>query len=133
MPRIVPLSKEVHAGKQWIRDAGHAWASSDSVVPLGAQEMPRATLIYPLALLGVEDNYVPVAVVGLGRNKNLFVAPDGRWIGGYMPMIYQAHPFVLANEEHGQPIVCVNHDSELLSEEKGEALSNPEGRVIACA
>lgn len=132
MAKIAPLSKEAHASKRWIRDAGHAWAAADTVVPLVAFEMPKALLIYPLAFIrSPDDGYLPVAVLGLGGAKNLFVAPDGRWIGGYKPLVYQAHPFVMATDGQGQPIVCVKEDSELLSDTSGDALFEGGGQPSA--
>ena len=131
MPKIAPLSKERYASKRWIRDSGYAWASADTVVPLVASEMPNALLIYPLAFIRAQDDYLPVAVFGLGGNKNLFVAPDGRWIGGYKPLVYQAHPFVMASDDKGQAIVCVKEDSDLLSDISGEALFEADGQPSA--
>src|SRR5690606_39363180 len=98
----------------------NSFASAYSLSPLVAQELPRACLAMPIGFVRSDNQYQLVAVQGLAPGKNLFVAPDGRWIGPYVPAAYRGYPFVLANTEDGKRVLCVREDSGLVSEVQGE-------------
>src|SRR5690606_25788129 len=122
MAKLQVVSKELHAGKRWQRYASYSFATGDSVAALVAQELPRACMTLPIGFISVNDGYVPVAVQGLAAGKNLLVAPDGRWLGGYVPAAYRGYPFALANTDNGQQqVLCIIEDSGLISDDTGEA------------
>ena len=52
---------------------------------------------------------------------NLFVGPDGHWLGGYVPASLRSYPFrVLGSEGSGQLALCVDEDSGLVVEDSME-------------
>lgn len=126
MSHIQALSIEKHAGRCWQRLSNWHFAGNDAITFLVAQELPKASLLMPIAFIAQEERFTPVAVLGLTPGKNLFVAPDGRWMGGYVPASYRGYPFALANTEDGQQVLCVDEDSGLIGNE-GEALFNEDG------
>ena len=68
-----------------------------------------------------------MAVLGIQPGQNLFVAPDGRWLGGYTPACYRAHPFALASLPDGQQVLAFDADSGLLTETEGEPFYGSDG------
>lgn len=121
MPRYEPVAASTHATQRWKRYSSYAFAATDAVAPLVVQELPKACMHLALAFIPQGENYTPVAVLGLQTGQNLFVAPDGRWLGGYTPAAYRGHPFALANTPDGQQVLCVDADSGLLTDIGGEA------------
>lgn len=114
MPHIVPVSRDRHGALQWRSPAGYSFAAGDAVAPLVVQELPKAAMTLPIGFVPDNGQFVPVAVQGLQSGKNLLVAPDGRWLGGYVPALYRGFPFALALTETGQQVLCVNEDSGLV-------------------
>lgn len=128
MPRFTVISREHHAAKRWQRYTSYAFAAADAVVPLVAHELPPAVLSLPIGFIQAGDQFIPVAVFGLKSGQNLFVTPDGRWLGGYIPAAYRGYPFALASTEEGQQVLCIDEDSGLLSETEGEAFFGEDGQ-----
>src|SRR5690606_13482573 len=119
MAELTVISREQHADKRWKRYTSYSFAAGDAVVALVAQELPRACLSLPLGFVKTEAGFQVVAVQGLQPGRNLWVAPDGRWLGGYVPAAYRGYPFVLANTEDGKRVLCVRPDSGLVNESEG--------------
>ncbi|MDV7395813.1 SapC family protein, partial [Arthrospira platensis SPKY1] len=114
MPRYEPVAASTHATQRWQRYSSHAFAATDAVAPLVVQELPKACMHLAIAFIPQGEHFTPVAVLGLQPGQNLFVTPDGRWLGGYTPAAYRGHPFALANTPNGQQVLCVDADSGLL-------------------
>ncbi len=127
MPHYAAVSRSTHASKRWNRHTHFAFAARDSITPLVAQELPRAQLHMPIAFAPQETGFTPVAVLGLQAGQNLFVAPNGRWLGGYIPAAYRGYPFALASDPEGQQILVCDEDSGLISETGSEPFFDPEG------
>jgi len=119
MPQFVPVSTHKHASQRWKRFDNYHFATKDAVAPLVVQELPKAAMALPLAFIEQEGSYTPVAVLGLQSGHNLFVAPDGRWIGPYTPAAYRGHPFALAKMADGQQALCVDAESGLVGPADG--------------
>jgi hypothetical protein len=117
---IVPITKEQFGKKRFKRNLTYHFASQDMIAPLALQELPTAMMHVPVAFARVQNQLMPVTIQGLGKDKNLFVAPDGRWIGRYLPMCYRFQPFTLAALDDGKQVLCCEDSSDLLSDTDGE-------------
>jgi hypothetical protein len=128
MPNYQAISRERHAGQRWKRYTSYRFAAADSVVPLVAAELPKAVMSLPIAFIEQGEVYVPAAVLGLQPGNNVFVAPDGRWVGNYIPAAFRGYPFRLAKTEDGQQALCIDEDCDLLTDgPTGEAFFNDDG------
>lgn len=128
MPNYQVISKSSHAGMRWRKFNSYSHARTDAIAPLVLKEFPTAARDLPIAFMEVESSFVPVAIQGIQPGKNLLVAADGRWLGGYVPAKYRCYPFALANTEDGQQVLCVDEDSGLLTRGvEGQALFNEDG------
>ncbi len=85
------------------------------MVPIVAEEIPNAALCMPLAFILKENKYSLAVVLSVIPGKNMFVAPDGRWLGGYVPSAFRSHPFGLMEfPGHDKKILCVDETSGLV-------------------
>ena len=116
MPNLQAISRESHASKRWQRPSSYAFGAADSFVPLAAVELPKAVMSLPICFMERADNFILVALLSLQPGKNLFVAPDGRWAGPYIPAAFRAYPFRLAQTEDKQHVLCVDEDSGFVTE-----------------
>lgn len=130
MPQFVPISRDRHAALRWRRYESYAFARSRAVVPLVGAELAKATLAFPIAILSEGDATFPVALLSLDPQRNLLVAPDGRWLGNYVPAALRAHPFGLLNSTGGDMVFCIDEESGLLDDgEEGEPFFDATGEV----
>ena len=117
MPNIHPVSKSRHGNQRWRRYDSYDFAAKDTSAPLVVAEFAKACMAFPIAFTKTDDGYSPVALLGLAQGQNVFVAANGRWIGGYVPAAYRGFPFTLGKTQEGQRLLCVNEDSGLLVHE----------------
>lgn len=121
---VVPFDKNKHAGKGVRADYNFAWCASLNAVYINAVEFARAATDFPIAFTRDERSgeFLPVAVLGLRKDENLFVDADGNWRRlSYVPAYFRRHPFCIAElpaaeGEAPQRLVCVQEDQLAESE-----------------
>jgi hypothetical protein len=70
-------------------------------VPLTVSEIPEASKTYPVVFMSKEEP-LPIAVLGLNSDLNLFVDDAGNWEQlAYIPGYLRRYPFALAGESGG--------------------------------
>lgn len=116
MPDIRVISYAEHANKRWFKPTEFGFTRKDRIAAIGLSEIPKAMLSLPLGFAQVEGGYIPVAVQGFLKEQNLLVSPNGQWLADYIPLVYRSYPFKLARNSDGQFVLCVDHDSGLITE-----------------
>lgn len=123
MPKYVPLNVKEHGSKRWRKVPSFAFAAGQSVVPVLLEELPHVIPTMPLAFLqnpaeSASSRYDLVAVLSATPGVNLYITPDGRWLGGYRPAAFRGHPFRLLKDNAAEPrhILCFDEESGLLTE-----------------
>lgn len=115
MPSFASINRDRYAGKAWLRYNSYRFAAGRTLIPLVAAELAKAVLAMPLALVEENGALHLVAVMSLEPGKNQFVAPDGRWLGNYIPAAVRSYPFALLQPDGAQAsILCVDEDSALV-------------------
>jgi hypothetical protein len=101
------------------------------MVALTAEELFPATKEMTAAFIKTADRYVLIALLSLNQKVNLYIAPDGRWIGSYTPAMLRAYPFRLArsNEGNGANKVALVVDEEAGLADEGEAFYDVQGAL----
>lgn len=117
MSAIQPVSRSRHARLRWRRVDSYAFASSTALAPLAAAEVPRAAHAFPLAFVQQDGEWTLSAVLGLMPGQSLYVGPQGRWTGAYVPAAFRAYPFRAGWNEARQPVLCVDEGTGLVVEE----------------
>ncbi len=106
---LIPLTPDQFANARWRPMPDSAFAREISLAELNASEMPAAACHLPVGLVRMEDGiWTLQAVFGLQPGKNLFVAVNGSWLGGYWPLRLRLAPFALAKSEHNEQVLCIN-------------------------
>jgi hypothetical protein len=132
MPQFAAVSRERHANKKWLRYSNYAFAAGDVIAPIVGAELARAALAMPCAFLQQSGRYTLVAVLSLIAGRNMFVGPDARWLGPYVPAVFRLYPFrVLPTDKADAVVLCVDEESKLVvdgsstGEEFFDAQGNP--------
>ncbi|MTK64410.1 MAG: SapC family protein [Methanobacterium sp.] len=132
MVDYVVVAPEICGGKSWSKPANYLFAAKMPVAPVLVAEVAAAAAAMPLAFSPQGSDFGLVAVLGLSADHNLYVAPDGRWMAGYIPAVVRGYPFRIGNGDDGQRLLCI--DAAMVSERRtgaGEPFFDDEGRMTA--
>jgi hypothetical protein len=128
MLNYVALSKTAHADKAFLKSSTYRHAAGDMFIPLLLEELPHVLPTITMTFRkhpDHQDTFEIGALLSVIPGKNLYVAPNGRWIGGYIPAAYRGYPFAILSEAGtGKPALHYNQDSGL-QVEKGDPDAQP--------
>ncbi|MFW6331801.1 MAG: SapC family protein [Thermodesulfobacteriota bacterium] len=127
--KVVPFNTQSHAEKKILPVKSYKFAAETNIASLLVNEFSLAASVYPIVFLKNEDTYGAFALLGLKKGENLFVDEEGKWKGHYIPAIIRRYPFALGKSE-GQDnfMVCIDEESEFLSDAEGQPLVDEEGK-----
>jgi hypothetical protein len=131
MSKPTAVTKQTHSDKSWARFTSYSFAAETNLVAIVAAEIAKAVHAFPMGFVKTKDSFRLVAVLSLKPGTNLFVAPNGQWLGSYIPSAFRSHPFLLADSEKTDaPILCVDQDSGLIREDtSAEAFFDEQGEL----
>ncbi len=100
----VQLNADVHRNARLGTGGGDfSFAEKTNSIPLAAVEFFDTAREYPIAFTGKEGGPLfPIALMGVRQNENLFVSPEGKWEGRYIPAFVRRYPFVLAEKQDAE-------------------------------
>lgn len=124
-----PLSSDAHRDLS-VRADGYGFAAGINSVPVLTAEFALVGAEAPIVFAGEGDGTMPAAILGLKADENLFVGPDGAWLGRYVPAFVRRYPFVFAEQEPGSDTLTLCIDTAYAgvnSEGRGERLFDADG------
>ena len=124
----VLLNRESHKAKKIMPSTSFAFASKANSLYMAGIEFTEACKEYPIVFAQAGGSKtVPMALLGLRDEENLFVGADGQWAAVYVPAFARRYPFVLAQLQGQQMGVCIDEGYAGLNETEGEALFDSKG------
>ena len=123
MTKLVAVSKSTHSQKVWRRPAGYQFVAKEPLAPIVLGEAVQVGSWMPIVFVEQKGRYAPMAMMSPVPKQNLFVGPDGQWLGGYVPASLRSYPFRLMRPEGSEQMaLCIDEDSGLVkdADEKGE-------------
>jgi hypothetical protein len=107
-----------------------------AALPLSFTEFAVACRDYPIAFLSTGDGggFIPMVVLGLENQQNLFVTKDGSWENGaYVPAYVRRYPFCMTKvtvdgREQPERVACVEKRA---INDKGDALYDKQGEPLS--
>ena len=104
-------------------DRTYEFAAKTNSVILAGVEFSEAAKEYPIVFAQAGDNAIPVALLGMRNEENLYVDESGNWDARYIPAFVRRYPFVLAETgDAGQRAVCIDETFEGFNDDEGEPL-----------
>ncbi|MFT7684877.1 MAG: hypothetical protein ACI9FB_000218 [Candidatus Azotimanducaceae bacterium] len=125
----VALNKETHQKiKIKAGDSDFSFAKKTNSVVLAGVEFTEAAKEYPIVFAEAGETMVPVALLGLRNEENLFIGSDHSWDARYVPAFVRRYPFVLASgEDETRQVVCIDESFSGFNDKDGEALFGDDG------
>ena len=113
-PELLTVEKHRTLGLTPV-DRPFAHAADVRIMPLTMTEFSSAQRHYPIVFSGME-NPIPLAVVGVLEDVNLFVE-NGQWDPQcYVPSYLRCHPFAFASSHEGRVAVVIDRAAQSISE-----------------
>lgn len=123
-----PVSKATHLYKRLLPVPSYAYAEKMAIVPLLGVECAQAIHNFPIVFAPYGESYVLMGLLSLQPDRNMFVSAEGQWLGSYVPAILRQYPFAVGlPAEGGEPLLCVDNDSGLISDTDGQPLFEVDG------
>src|ERR1700761_6114129 len=91
----IPVIKDQLAKKRLKPVADFKWLANLPVVEVVVGEFSSTASTYPIFFVEREGGYTPIALMSLTNDQNMFVEPDGRWSGYYLPAAFRRFPFTI--------------------------------------
>jgi hypothetical protein len=131
--KLAPVTREAHKNLKVKPIENFSFSKDFHIASVMVHEFVRAAAVYPIVFLeDAENNFRPVAMIGLEVGKNLFIDEDGKWQASYVPAIIRRYPFALAKAGEGdQYTVCLDEDASVLGSEDGSPLFDENGEPTA--
>ena len=136
MPEWVAVSRTQHSTLFYQPRRGYEFVATEQVVPILLAELTRLLPHYALGFIqqgegahqSAHQHYQPVALTGLGRERNLYVHTDGRWLASYVPSVLRGHPFRMARADNDQHVLAIEQES-LTDDPAGQPLFDDDGKL----
>ncbi len=124
MANYIAIQRSTHLKAGYSQSIDFGFASHMPTAPLLQAELPHAIQHMACAFQisnpsSGEEKFELMGIQSILPNKNLFVMPDGRWIGGYKPAFYRARPFALMMNKESKEIE-LNIDQDHIIEAPSE-------------
>jgi hypothetical protein len=130
MTKLTAISQDHHGTLFWQRSLSFEFACRIHAVPVMEAEIVPATQSMPMAFIKQEDKYILVALMSPIAGHNIYVGPNGQWLGSYIPSVFKSHPFrLVGDKEAGHHTLCVDENSGLISESGGEQFFDKNGEL----
>lgn len=126
----VLLNNVDHHDLRVITRGGAEFGDGVSQVMVLPTELEAAQRDFPIVLRKDADgNLRPVALLGLARDENLFLDPQGGWISTHVPALMRRGPFSIAAPEgaEGEPMIRVDLANPRVSRSEGTPVFLPHG------
>ncbi|HEY3433834.1 MAG TPA: SapC family protein [Rhodocyclaceae bacterium] len=125
--KITAIDKDKHRHLRIGEIRDYAFTAKTNSVPLTTVEFFEAAREYPIVFAGPEGQApVPVSLLGLRNEENLFVTAEGKWQAHYIPAFVRRFPFVLAPAQE-QLLVCIDSGHPAVGDANGQALFTQDG------
>jgi hypothetical protein len=122
---LTPLSSSAHTGYKVRSSEAAPFLAGAHAIPITVDEFITAQRHYPI-VFSVGENPVPLALMGLNENVNVFVDEEGKLLGQtYIPAYVRRYPFLLAKlqPQAEELSLCFDPTSGLIGDfEDGNAL-----------
>ncbi|WP_170608536.1 SapC family protein [Ruegeria arenilitoris] len=125
----VPVSKLRHENFSVDIGEDFSFAKEINAVPAMTAEFSHLAREFPIGFAKSGSIFVPVALLGLRDEENLYVAEDGLWDGRYIPAFLRRYPFVFSKKPNEDAyVLCIDEAfGGVNSDDRGQRLFEKNG------
>ena len=124
----VIVNRDAHKSTKIGSVDSYGFAANTNSVALTGIEFAEACKEYAVVFAKSGEKMLPVALLGMRDNENLFVDAEGKWDARYLPAFVRRYPFVLAETGAPDLAVCIDEASPAFNSEEGQPLFDADGK-----
>jgi len=130
--QVEPITSNKHRNLSVKAGDDYEFARSINSVPIIAAEFPNAATEYPIVFTGNDDSVIPVVILGLREEENLYINNQGKWVANYVPAFIRRYPFVFSSSDNGKTFtLCIDEGFSGCNQEgRGERLFDVDGQQM---
>ena len=130
MTKIIPLNQNIHGNTRVKQSNDYSRFKDQFVIPLVVQDFVPLASEFPIVFLKNAETgeFLPAAMMGLKKGVNAY-CQTAEWEAPVRPLGFKNAPLSLSvvNENKEDLFVCIDEDSDLVSDSEGELLFNTDG------
>lgn len=130
--QVEPVTSKRHKDLSVKLGENYEFARSTNSIPLIAAEFPNAAVEYPIVFTGTAESVIPVVILGLREEENLYINDHGEWTAKYVPAFIRRYPFVFSSSDDGKTFtLCIDEGFSGCNQEgRGERLFDADGQQM---
>jgi hypothetical protein len=127
--KVTPITADRHKDLYVKAPDDYGFARHSNSVPLMAVEFGPAAVDFAIVFAGDKSSVMPVAMLGVENDQNLFIDEHGSWEASYIPAFVRRYPFVFSKNEDGDTFfLCIDEDFAGCNDAgRGERLFDADG------
>jgi len=128
--QVEPITSSRHGNLSVKAGKDYKFAQFINSAPIIAAEFPNASMEYPIVFTGDGDSVIPVVILGLREEVNLYIDDQGGWTAKYVPAFIRRYPFIFSSSDDGKTFtLCIDKEFSGCNEEgRGERLFDVDGQ-----
>ena len=106
------ISPAEHADSRWLPRKDFAFAANKQLVEIFVGELKTVLHYYAVGFVKQDEAYQLVALVGVEKDRSLYVDLNNEWTCEYVPASLRGYPFMLADSERqeDEKVLCIDQD-----------------------
>jgi SapC protein len=126
--RAIPVNPRQHKDVSIKLGGDYGFARGVNSVPLMTVEFDPACAEYAIVFGGDGPDVMPLALLGIRDNENLYVDDNGAWNAKYIPAFVRRYPFVFSSPDGSRFTLCLDEEFQGVNRRGlGERLFDAEG------
>ena len=129
----IPVTFAHHGEMSFDPSNDYGFSSGVNAVPLMAVEIVPAAAEYAIVFTESGEDVMPVAVLGVRPEQNLYLSSDSQWEAKYVPSFIRRYPFVFAISNDQQTLtLCIDETHPGFNREgRGQKLFGADNKPTA--
>ena len=112
------ISKKEHSKKSFSRVGNYNFFKNRPVAEICFFELNKAASVFPLFFTRSNNVTFLFALMGLDRDKNLFVSEEGKWeVPRFLPAAMASYPFRMGQASSGDKILLYLEESRMITDD----------------
>lgn len=130
--QLVALDKNIHKNIRIKTKNRYDHAKDQNLVSIQAHEFIASGTSYPIVFVKNNETaeFMPTAMLGLLPGENLFYT-NSAWSEEYVPSTIRLHPFSAHKNSNNEIVVCIDANSEAITQDSGNLLFDDMGQQTA--
>ena len=124
------VDADQHKGYYFEAQANYKFAENFHACPVALVEFPLLSKNYPIAFVEIENRVTPIAVLGIRKERNVFIDSKQQWLANtYVPTLIRTYPFTIDKQATTLQLSMAANAKQLNKDKLGVRLFEEDGTL----